>query len=203
VGFGPAPSPVVLAANFTVSGTTTNTDSSALTYSVVSGPCALTSGATFTTNAVGTCVVRATGAETANFLGASQTQSIAIKYSLASCLGDQGHQILQPINVDGSSVFKAKGTVPAKFRVCDVNGNSIGTPGVVSSFVLASIDNTQTTSVNEDVLSTTTDTSFRWEPTAMQWIFNINTKSLSASKKYTYLITLNDGSSIQFAFGLK
>jgi hypothetical protein len=203
VSFGTAPSPTVLGANVTVSASTTNTDSSTLAYSVVSGPCALTSGATFTTSAVGTCVVRATGAETANFLGASNTQSIAIKYSLAACMGDVGHQILQPINVDGSSVFKAKATVPAKFRVCDTNGTSIGTPGVISSFVLASIDNTATSSVNEDVVSTNTDTAFRWDPTAMQWIFNINTKNLSANKKYTYLITLNDGSSIPFAFSLK
>ncbi len=53
-----------------------------------------------------------------------------------TCYGGPGHTILQPINADGTSVFKQKSTVPAKFRVCDAYGNSIGTPGVVTSFKL-------------------------------------------------------------------
>src|SRR5207244_12542855 len=47
VTFGAAPTPTYLGGNFIVSATTTNTDSTGLTYSVVSGPCALVSGATF------------------------------------------------------------------------------------------------------------------------------------------------------------
>jgi len=35
------------------------------------------------------------------------------------CLGDAGHQILQLINANGTSVFNSKSTSPAKFRVCD------------------------------------------------------------------------------------
>ena len=57
--------------------------------------------------------------------------------------------------------------------------------------------------VNEPVDSTTPYTEFRWSPTDQQWIFNINTKSLSANKTYYYRITLNDGSVIEFRFGLK
>jgi hypothetical protein len=121
-----------------------------------------------------------------------------------ACLGDLGHTILQPINFDGTSVFKQKSTVPAKFRVCDFNGNSIGTAGTISNFNLVqTISGTVTTSVNETVDSTTPDTIFRWDPTAQQWIFNINTKSLSANVTYVFRITLNDGSNIMFQFGLK
>jgi uncharacterized repeat protein (TIGR02543 family) len=78
VTFGAAPTPAYLGGNFTVSASTTNTDSSALTYSVVSGPCAPVSGATFSSTGAGTCVVQASGAATANFTAASATQNVTI-----------------------------------------------------------------------------------------------------------------------------
>jgi hypothetical protein len=112
--------------------------------------------------------------------------------------------ILQPVDRNGDSVFKRSSTVPAKFRVCDVNGNSIGTPGLVTEFkLIRTISGTESTDVNEAVISTTPDTAFRWDATDKQWIFNINTKNLQTNKTYVYKITLNDGSDIQFQFGLK
>ena len=120
------------------------------------------------------------------------------------CLGSPGHQILQPVDSDGTSVFKKGSTVPAKFRVCDANGNSIGTAGVVSSFRLIMITSgTAVAFVDEAVVSTTPDTAFRWSATDQQWIYNMNTKNLQANKTYTYEILLNDGTSIRFSFGLK
>jgi hypothetical protein len=48
------------------------------------------------------------------------------------------------------------------------------------------------------------DTAFRWDPTGQQWIFNIATGNLSAgSTYYIYTITLNDGSTIIFQYGLR
>ena len=132
------------------------------------------------------------------------SNGLHVLYSTASCLGDYGHQILQPINFDGTSVFKQKSTVPAKFRVCDINGNSIGVAGVVSSFRLVQTTaGTIVSTVDESVDSTTPDAAFRWDPTAQQWIFNMNTKSLTANVTYYYTITLNDNSTITFMFGLK
>ena len=78
VTFGTAPTPTYLGGNFTVSATTTNTDSSTLTYSQMSGPCASAGGAAFSSSGAGTCVVQATGAATTNFLAASNTQSVTI-----------------------------------------------------------------------------------------------------------------------------
>jgi hypothetical protein len=52
-------------------------------------------------------------------------------------------------------------------------------------------------------VSTTPDAAFRWSATDQQWIFNMNSKALSANKTYYYRITLNDGTSIDFHFGLK
>jgi hypothetical protein len=121
-----------------------------------------------------------------------------------ACDGDYGHQILQPVNIDGTSVFKQKSTVPAKFRVCDAIGNSIGTLGVVQSFrLMQTIAGTVIADVDEAVDSTTPDAAFRWDPTGQQWIFNMDTKSLVVNTTYYYTITLNDGTTINFRFGLK
>jgi hypothetical protein len=123
------------------------------------------------------------------------------------CAGDVAHAIRQPINQDGSSIWKANATVPAKFAVCDANGVSIGTPGVVSAFnLVAIIQGTISTTVNEVPDSTTPDSAFRWDPTAQQWIFNINTKSAPVNvpnQTYVFKILLNDGSNITFQFGLR
>ena len=78
VTFTPAPTPTYLGGNFTVSASTTNTDSSALTYSYVSGPCAWVSGATFSSSGAGSCVVQASGAATTNFQAASAQQTVSI-----------------------------------------------------------------------------------------------------------------------------
>ena len=131
--------------------------------------------------------------------------SLSIMYAPVglACYGDAGHQILQPINQDGSSVFKQKSTVPAKFRVCDMNGNSIGTPGVVTSFVRYYSSTGTVTEIGEAVDSTTPDTAFRWSSNDQQWIFNISTKTLSPNMTYYYRITMNDGSIIEFQYGLK
>ena len=127
---------------------------------------------------------------------------VSVQYVIGNCNGVPGHQILQPIDPYGSSVFKAGSTVPAKFRVCGTDGVSIGTPGVVSSFRLITIISNGTEMiVDEPVDSTTPDTDFR--SGNGQWIFNINTKNLSADNTYFYRITLNDESFITFQFDLK
>ncbi|PYX62916.1 MAG: hypothetical protein DMG74_19000 [Acidobacteria bacterium] len=135
---------------------------------------------------------------------ASQTNNYGVFYSTGACLGSAGHTILQPINFTGDSVFPKKqgSTVPAKFRVCDANGNSIGTPDVVSNFLIYKIVNgTVITSPNETVDSTTPDSAFRW--TGDQWIFNISTKSYNGGSTYFFRVFLNDGTNIDFDFGLK
>ncbi len=78
ITFDAAPTPTYLGGNFTVSASTSNTDSSSLTYSKVSGPCNFVSGTTFSSTGAGTCVVQADGAETAHFNAASNTQNVTI-----------------------------------------------------------------------------------------------------------------------------
>ncbi len=125
-----------------------------------------------------------------------------------TCDGAAGHAILQPINIALSatdtsmSVFKGGSTVPLKFRVCDANGNSIGTPGVVTSFTMSGTYGV-VSGVNETIVSTTPDTAFRWDSTGQQWIFNVNTKNLQTPSTQQGVIALNDGTTITFYFGLK
>jgi hypothetical protein len=153
--------------------------------------------------AVGTQQLHVDAASTTNYFAATATVSINVSYSTGACLGDLGHSILQPINADGSSTFKQGSTVPAKFRVCDAAGHSIGTAGLVTSFNLVqTISGTVSATVDDTVISTTPDSSFRWDSAAQQWIFNVSTKPLSAQTTYVYSIGLNDGSTIFFRYGL-
>jgi MBG domain (YGX type) len=173
--------------------------------SSVTGAPSLSSTAT-SASPVGTyTIVTANGTLAANnYSFAFANGTLTIAYSIGACLGDLGHTILQPINPDGSSVFNSKSTSPAKFRVCDASGASIGTAGVVQNFLLyQTINGTTTSTVNEPVDSTTPDANFRWDPSAQQWIFNINNKALTANKTYVFVITLNDQSTIPFQYGLR
>ena len=104
----------------------------------------------------------------------------------------------------GDAAEVAFGHLMRKCRgVCDALGNSIGSAGVVTNFVLYQRIGLSSSSINEVVDSTTPDTAFRWSSTDQQWIFNINTKPLVKNTQYFYRIDLNDGTAIFFAFGLK
>jgi hypothetical protein len=175
------------------------------TVAVVSGSPALSTTAT-TTSGVGTYPISVTQGtlSAANYRLQFVNATLSVQYaSGGTCNGAAGHAILQPVNADGSSVFKQGSTVPIKFRVCDANGVSVGTAGVVVSFQLYATQAAATPTVNEVVDATTPDAAFRWDPTAQQWIFNLSTKALANNTKYFYRIKLNDGTVIEFSFGLK
>ena len=76
ITFGAAPTPTYLGGNFTVSATTNS--NGALTYSAVSGPCALLSGATFGSTGAGACTVRASTAATPAYFAGSANQVVTI-----------------------------------------------------------------------------------------------------------------------------
>jgi hypothetical protein len=152
----------------------------------------------------GTNLITITATDTSTNTASCQARFIVQYVGSGTCGGVATHSILQPINTDGSSVFKQGSTVPAKFRVCDALGNSIGTPGIVTNFRLVkTVNGTVVSQVNETVDSTTPDNTFRYDPSGQQWIFNISTKSLPKNVTYYYEVDLNDGSMILFSFGLK
>ena len=104
-------------------------DGVSASYSRVTGEAAGTYHITATLSAT-------VASDLSNYSITNTGATFTILYSTGTCLGSPGHQVLQPINADESSVLKKGSTVPAKFRVCDIAGNSIGTAGVVTSFAL-------------------------------------------------------------------
>jgi hypothetical protein len=102
--------------------------------------------------------------------------------------------ILQPINSDGSSVFKLGSTIPVKFQLKDFNGNFV-TNAVAQIWVTKTGNGTGP--VNEAAISTsaaTTGNLFRYSSDGNQYIFNLATKTLSTGT-WKLTITLNDGTS--------
>lgn len=174
------------------------------------GPSALSGTLSCTTTAltnsfVGSYPITCSGQTSTNYAITYVTGTLHIIFAPGGLVdGEPSHVILQPVAAEGSSVFKAGRTVPLKFRVGDVNGNSIGTPGTIASFrIISVITGTVSTPVDLPPSSTTPDTSFRFDPTAQQWIFNLNTSGLSVGATYVFRIGLADGSNIDFQFGLR
>lgn len=88
--------------------------------------------------------------------------------------------ILQPINPDGSSIFKLDSTVPVKFRLTDAVGDFITT--AIARLYLSKLSNSVSGTVIEAVSTSaaTTGNLFRYDSSDNQYIFNLNTKPLSA-----------------------
>ena len=111
-------------------------------------------------------------------------------------------KFLQPINMDGNSVFKLKSTVPTKFQLTDYYGDYVST--AVANLKTTKFSNN---AVGDDVetISTaaaTTGTLFRYDMTSNQYIFNLGTKSLSTGG-YQITAVLDSGQKIQVVISLK
>jgi hypothetical protein len=118
------------------------------------------------------------------------------------CVKDKepSHQILQPINADGSSVFNGNGPIDVKFRVCDANGVSQGT-GVTASIRLTNkIQGTLNNTVDLPVDPKPGTNGFVFGEDQL-WLFRIESKQLAGGFTYVFRIDLNDGSHIDFQFG--
>jgi hypothetical protein len=97
--------------------------------------------------------------------------------------------ILQPINADGSSIFKLKSTVPIKFLLV---GQSSGIQNASVRLFVSKVSN-GVTGTEVEALGTATATSgnvFRYE--GGQYVFNWGTKNLTAGT-YQLRIDMGDG----------
>src|SRR5689334_1077352 len=107
--------------------------------SVLSGTLTCTTTAV-TTSPVGGYPITCSGQTSTNYAITYVAGTLHVIFAPGGLVdGEPSHVILQPVAADGSSVFKAGRTVPLKFRVGDVNGNSIGTPGTIVSFRIISV----------------------------------------------------------------
>ena len=99
--------------------------------------------------------------------------------------------VLQPVNLDGSSVFKLGSTVPVKFQL---TGASAGVRDLVARLYLLRVgpgatgDTFEATSTS----NATTGNLFRYDATSGQYIFNLGTKTLSPGM-YQLRVDLGDG----------
>jgi len=158
-----------------------------------------------TTSPVGSYPITCSGLTSSNYAISYTAGTLKILYSPAggTCDGDLSHTILQPVNADGTSVWKQGRTIPLKFRVCDANGVSVGSVGVISGFALTQIISGTVANVDETIDANVIDSGFRFDTSAQQWIFNLSTKGENAGYTYVYTISLNDGTSITFQYGLR
>ena len=164
---------------------------------------------------VGSYPITCSGQTSLNYVITYVPGTLKVLYLVGACpVRDQdddrpqllSHAILPPINTDGSSIFHSNGDVPVRFRVCDANGNSMGSPGTVTSFV--SLNGPQPSTQRrkpwrfngEDNDSDHDDNSAQDRPNPHPfWQFNLELRPLP-SGTYNYLINLNDGTNIPFSF---
>ena len=101
--------------------------------------------------------------------------------------------ILQPINSDGSSIFKLGSTVPIKFQLLDASGNNIDT--AQAQLRIAKVTNSVVGDYTEAISSGNSNTGniFRYDTGTHQYSFNLATKNLSKGT-WQIIIELDDGS---------
>ncbi len=138
--------------------------------------------------------------------GSVDTSTVGTKQVTFTALDNVGHSdtrqcsysvlydysgVLQPINSDGSSIFKAGSTVPVKFKL--LNGSSAITDAAVSlkyTKLTNGIAGDELEAVTN--VAATTGNLFRYDATSGQYIFNWSTKGLSDGT-YRLSFLLADG----------
>ena len=111
---------------------------------------------------------------------------------------------LQPIEADGSSIFKLKSTVPVKFALHDANGAVVSTAQATLS--VAKIDDGVAGTEFEAVstIPGTPGNAFRYDAASQQYVFNWSTKGQGITRG-TYRLTaaLDDGASYSVIISLQ
>jgi hypothetical protein len=150
-------------------------------------------GGAIETSSVGT---KTFTVEAVDYAGNSATKTVTYH------VGYTYDGIRQPINADGSSVFKLGSTIPVKFQLMDANGNFV--TGATAKIYMAKISGTITGSELEatSTSAATTGNLFRYDITGNQYIFNLGTKTLSTGT-WQIRIELDDGTSKYVTIGLK
>jgi len=160
-----------------VTWTATATDSVDSTPAVT---CTPTSGSTF---APGVTPVTCTATDAAGNTSAAQTFKVTVSFAWSN--------LLQPINTDGSSIFKLGSTIPVKFQL---SGASAGITNLPAKLFYAKISNSTPGTFTEATSTAAADSgnTFRYDTTAGQYIFNLSTKTWSEGL-YQLRVDLGDG----------
>jgi len=164
----------------TVTGYATSTNGASVTYTVptavdaVDGPrdvnCAPASGTTF---APGKTAVTCTAVDRAGN-PATATFTVWVQYQAPT----NGSFFLQPINPDGSSLFKRGSTIPVKFKL---QGASAAIANLIAHLSVAKVSQGVSGTYVEADSTAACDggDTFRYDPGAKQYIFNLSTKTMT------------------------
>jgi len=186
--------PPVLALPDNITEEATGSDGAEVTFAVSAedeedGPvpvhCAsasgLTSGDTFP---LGTTTVTCTAEDAAGNM-ATGSFDVHVVYGWSG--------VLQPVNADGSSIFKLGSTVPVKFAL---SGDSAAITDATAKLTFTKIENGIEGTVMEatSTATATTGNLFRYDAASGQYVFNWSTKVLeSGSGTYKLSIDFGDG----------
>lgn len=109
--------------------------------------------------------------------------------------------VLPPVNPDGTSVFKARSTIPVKFML---TGLSAGITDLEATLSYIQIGSGSPGAVNESVSTSaaTTGNAFRYDPASDAYIFNWSTKGMTQGA-YRLYIDLGDSVERFVDVGLK
>jgi hypothetical protein len=137
---------------------------------------------------VGKTVVTCTATD-ASGNAASATFPVTVTYQAPS----GGAFFLQPINPDGSSIFKAGSTVPVKFQL---QGASAGITNLAARIFVARVSAGVTGTYVETTSNAAPDGGnlFRYDASARQYIYNLSTKGLATG---TWSIRVDLGDSVE------
>ncbi|GAA1975355.1 hypothetical protein [Microbacterium pumilum] len=119
-----------------------------------------------------------------------------------TCAGRADRTALAPVNADGSSVFLRTSGVPVIFSACDAKGVPIGTRGFVTGVTLLSTT-TLPAGAKVTELWYPPVGAFTYVRATKTWLGHISTFHLATGKKYTYRVTLADGTSFTVTFGVR
>jgi hypothetical protein len=130
---------------------------------------------------------------------AGNPSSATVTYTVAYRFGG----VLQPVNADGSSIFKAGSTVPVKFQMFDSSGAPVSTASATLTY--AKISNSVAGDEAEAVstANATIGNAFRYDSTAHQYIFDLSTKGWTTGTYRLSIHSTNDGQSYSIVISVR
>jgi hypothetical protein len=138
-----------------------------VTYTSTGG-CAV-SGTTLTLHTVGVCTVTASQAGDQAYMAAPDVvRSFRVVHAWSG--------VLQPLNADGSSVFRLRSTIPIRF---ELRGGSAVVTDLGARLYLTQVSNTVTGTEIEASSTSAADSGNTFRYSDGQYIFNLNTSGLS------------------------
>jgi hypothetical protein len=148
-----------------------------------------------------TCTIGTLTSEKYDF-GTFATGTLAILYAW--------NGFLQPINdtvfnqTQSMSVFKGGSTVPVKFQLKDANGVSVKA-STSPTWLTPQRGAVMSVSIDEVTYSypATSGTTFTWDNTSQQYVYNWSTKGLTTGYWYRIYVKLEDGAIRSVVVGIR